>query len=365
MAGNKNLHSAARDKNDEFYTRLTDIEKELRHYKDHFKDKVVLCNCDDPFESNFFKYFVLNFNRLGLKKLIATCYAGSSISNRQLSVFDITGKGKPGENIPYKAVVNKVYDTTGDGGIDLFDVVELFKTGENQLTALKGDGDFRSDECIELLKESDIVVSNPPFSKFRLYLGLLVEYNKKFIIWGNTNAVTYKEVFPLIKDSKMWSGFLFNKTCVFQIPDDYEKYDEKITAEINDGNKYCKVPSIATFTNLDIKKRHEDIILIKKYSPEDYPKYDNYDVINVDKVKDIPCDYDGVMGVPITFLDKYNPDQFEILEGSNRYGILNTWGQNEKIREKKSHGNNINGKAKYFRIHVRNLHPELRDKETQ
>lgn len=187
MSGNKNLRQAAKNKNDEFYTRLTDIEKELRYYKGHFKDKVVFCNCDDPFESNFFKYFVLNFNRLGLKKLIATCYAGSSISNRQLSVFDITGKGEPGANIPYKAVVNKVYDTTGDGGIDLFDVVELFKTGENQLTALKGDGDFRSDECIELLKESDIVVSNPPFSCYDFKTEVLTNNGWKFFKDVNIN----------------------------------------------------------------------------------------------------------------------------------------------------------------------------------
>lgn len=311
-ARNQGLAKAAMAKNDEFYTLLTDIEKELRHYREHFKDKVILCNCDDPFESNFFKYFVLNFNRLGLKKLIATCYATSPIANEQISLLDV-GYDEASKGRPYKAVVTKVYDTTGDGSIDMIDVAELFKSKENELVELEGDGDFRSKECLELLKEADIVVSNPPFSLFREYVDALIKYDKKFIIWGNTNAVTYKDIFRLIVDSKIWGGFLFNKTCIFQIPDKYEKHDEKITAEINDGNKYCKVPSIATYTNLDIRKRHEDLILIKRYNSEDYPKYDNYDAINIDKVADIPYDYEGVMGVPITFLDKFNPEQFEIL----------------------------------------------------
>lgn len=347
MAGNKNLNSAARDKNDEFYTRLTDIEKELRYYKDHFKDKVVLCNCDDPFESNFFKYFVLNFNRLGLKKLIATCYAGSPISNRQLSVFDITGKGEPGANIPYKAVVNKVYDTTGDGGIDMLDVVQLFKIGENQLTALKGDGDFGSDECVELLKESDIVVTNPPFSKFRLYVDLLIENEKKFVIIGNKNALTYKEIFPLIKDNKIWLGIMS--------PSDFLTPEGKLSGKLGGLTRW--------FTNLDIKKRHEDIILIKKYNSEDYPKYDNYDAINVDRVKDIPCDYDGIMGVPITFLDKYNPDQFEIL-GSRRWSkseeLIKAHVSDDRdiaINDKKTL---IDGKETYDRIFVKNKNPQPR-----
>lgn len=327
MAGNTNLARANKEKNDEFYTRLTDIEKELRHYWKHFEGKTILCNCDDPFESNFFKYFVLNFNKLKLKKLITTCYTNSPIANQQLSLFDIIEANKTNTPITelykvttpsdkaYMAEVTKVYDTTGDGGIDMLDVKELFRLGENKITELKGDGDFRSKECIDLLKKADIVITNPPFSLFREYVATLMEHDKKFIIWGNTNAVTYKEIFPLIKEGKIWGGFLFNKTCIFQLPDHYAKYDEKATKEINDGKRYGKVPSIATYTNLDIKKRHEDIILVKKYKghEEDYPKYDNYDAIEVSRVKDIPYDYDGIMGVPITFLDKYNPEQFEIL----------------------------------------------------
>lgn len=195
MAGNENLARAAREKNDEFYTRLTDIEKELRHYKEHFKGKTVFCNCDDPFESNFFKYFVLNFNQLGLKKLIATCYATSPISNKKLSLFDVIGGDEANKNKPYKAVVTKIYDTTGDGGVDMLDVAELFKMGENTLTELEGDGDFRSEECLELLKEADIVVTNPPFSLFREYVSILGSYDKKFVIMGNKNAITYKEFF--------------------------------------------------------------------------------------------------------------------------------------------------------------------------
>ena len=200
---NVNLGSAKKAKNDEFYTQLTDVEKELRYYRNHFKDKVVFCNCDDPFESNFFKYFVLNFNRLGLKKLIATCYASSPIANTQLSLFDVIGIEENRQNKAYKAVVTKVYDKTGDGGIDMLDVAELFKSGENELSVLEGDGDFRSKECLELLKEADVVVTNPPFSLFREYISILMKYNKKFIVIGNINAITYKEIFPLIKENKV------------------------------------------------------------------------------------------------------------------------------------------------------------------
>ena len=203
MAGNKSLRSAEKAKIDEFYTQLSDIEKEMRYYRKHFKDKVVFCNCDDPFESNFFKYFVLNFNRLGLKKLIATCYASSPIANTQLSLFDVIGTEESKQNKPYKAVVTKVYDKTGDGGIDMFDVAELFKSGENSLSELKGDGDFRSKECLELLDESDIVVTNPPFSLFREYISVLFEHKKHFIVIGNVNAISYKEIFPLLINNKM------------------------------------------------------------------------------------------------------------------------------------------------------------------
>ena len=219
---NSRLTNAKKGKNDEFYTQLTDIEKELRYYRKHFKGKTILCNCDDPFESNFFKYFVLNFNRLGLKKLMATCYATSSISNQELSLSKVLGNDKTKEGRPYKAVVTKIYDATGDGGIDMLDVAELFKMGENELTELKEDGDFRSDECLELLKEADIVVTNPPFSLFRDYVATLVEHDKKFIIIGNVNAITYKEIFPLIKDNKLWLGSNMNSGCQkFFVPDYY------------------------------------------------------------------------------------------------------------------------------------------------
>lgn len=334
IGGNTNLARANREKNDEFYTRLTDIEKELRHYRKHFKGKTILCNCDDPFESNFFKYFVLNFNKLGLKKLIATCYATSSISNKELSLSKVLGNDEAKEGRPYKAVVTKIYDATGDGGIDMLDVAELFKMGENELTELKEDGDFRSDECLELLKEVDIVVTNPPFSLFREYVATLVEYDKKFIIIGNKNAITYKEIFPLIKDNKIWLGEM--------VPSDFMTPDGKLSGKLSGLTRW--------FTNLDIKKRHEDLILIRKYNEEDYPKYDNYDVINVNKVKDIPYDYEDIMGVPITFIDKYNPEQFEII------GIANSarWiGDLECFTL-------IDGRKIYNRILIRNKHPEIR-----
>lgn len=360
MAGksdNSQLTEARRVKNDEFYTRLTDIEKELRHYRKHFKDKVVFCNCDDPYESNFFKYFVLNFNVLGLKKLIATCYGTSPIANEQISLFDISGdvrqKGKP-----YKAVVTKVYDTTGDGGIDMDDIINLFKNRENELTELKGDGDFRSEECIELLKEADIVVTNPPFSLFREYIATLMRYEKKFVIMGNKNAITYKEMFPLLKEDKVWVGATsLNGGRWMIMPNNIEIKSKKTKIDEN-GDVILNVAGVCWFTNLDIKKRHEDLILVKRYNKEDYPKYDNYDAINVNKVTEIPYDYEGAMGVPITFMDKHNPGQFEILD-ANDYRL-------EHFKKIKPHGlvkdkdGAINGKPKYARILIRNKHPEPR-----
>ena len=320
MAGHTNasMSAAIKAKNDEFYTLLTDIEKEMRHYRKHFKGKTVLCNCDDPFESNFFKYFVLNFNRLELKKLIATCYATSPIAGQQLSLFDVVGGEEEQRNKPYKAVVTKVYDVTGDGGVDMFDVAELFKTHENELTELEGDGDFRSDECLALLDEADIVVTNPPFSLFREYVATLMEHDKKFIIIGNSNAITYKEVFPLIMQNKLWLGVTRSGTgsMWFRIMDDFPV---KSGQKVENGVRYQTIGNSAWFTNLDVKKRHEEMILVKRYTPDDYPHYDNYDAIEVSKILDIPLDYSGVMGVPITFLGKYNPDQFEIV------GITKTW----------------------------------------
>ena len=364
MAGNKSLSAAAKAKEDEFYTQLADVENELRHYRKHFKDKIVFCNCDDPFESNFFKYFVLNFNRLGLKKLIATCYATSPIANQQLSLFEVVGGDESSEGRPYKAVVTKIYDATGDGGIDMLDVAELFKMGENELSELKDDGDFRSEECLELLKEADIVVTNPPFSLFREYVEVLMDYKKDFLIIGNQNAITYKEIFPLLKGNKMWLG---NKTgdMAFTVPDYYEPRETRYWEDEN-GQKWRSLGNICWFTNLDIRKRHEDLILIRKYNPEDYPKYDNYNAINVDKVTEIPYDYEGVMGVPITFIDKYNPEQF-IIEGmaagnSKATGFYYNV-QYEPHPEDRGGCGVVCGERVYARILIRNKHPEPRNED--
>ncbi len=309
MANNKNLSKANKAKKDEFYTQLVDIENEMRHYKPFFKGKTVFCNCDDPYESNFVKYFAMNFAALGLKKLIATCYATSPVMYTQLTLFGnevefaASDKGKK----PYKIEITEVKDANGDGAIDLDDFETMLRATPPKL--LKGDGDFRSDECIELLKQSDVVVTNPPFSLFREYLAQLIEYDKKFIIIGNQNAITYKEVFPLIKDNKMWLGYGFSGNVGFFINSRYEDYAK--SSQHKEG--MIRVSGVMWFTNIDIQKRHEDLILYKHYTADEYPQYDNYNAINVDKTADIPCDYDGAMGVPITFMDKYNPEQFEII----------------------------------------------------
>lgn len=323
---NKRLNAAKNVKNDEFYTQLTDIEKELKYYKKHFSGKTILCNCDDPFESNFFKYFVLNFNRLKLKKLIATCYCSSRVAGTKLKLntrhdgqlkvsFYGDDSEKPFEKLkkPYKAIVNVVRDANGDGGIDMPDIVELFNNGENELIELEGDGDFRSDECMELMKESDIVVTNPPFSSFRDFVSVLMKYEKKFIIIGNVNAISYKEIFPLIMQDKIWIGAsIHSGDRKFYVPNDYPLNAAGCGVD-EDGRRFIRVKGVRWFTNLNLKQRHEELVLVKRYNPEDYPKYDNYDAINVNKVADIPCDYAGVMGVPITFMDKYSPDQFDII----------------------------------------------------
>ena len=312
-SSNKNLHKAGQAKKDEFYTQLVDIEKELKHYKEQFHGKIVYCNCDDPFESNFFRYFAANFNVLKLKKLIATSYSGSPIIGGQLSLLDIKGsKGKQ----PIKIEISEVPDANKDGAIDLTDVKSLLKHNANIATPLKGAGDFRSDECIELLKEADIVVTNPPFSLFREYLAQLMEYDKKFLILGDQNAVTYKETFGFIKENKLWHGYDNGGTKWFQVPNDYDIETES-RIKIENGTKFFSMGRIVWYTNLDTTKRHEKIELYKKYTPQEFFKYDNYDVINVDKVADIPMDYEGVMGVPITFVDKYSPEQFEILGVAN------------------------------------------------
>lgn len=332
MAGNSNLASAMGAKQDEFYTQLSTIEDELRHYRKHFRDKVVLCNCDDPFESNFFKYFALNFNKLKLKKLIATCYSGSSITGTQLSLFG--DKTLEERQTPYKAIVTTVHDTTGEGGIDMIDVAELFKNGENELVRLSGDGDFRSEECLALLDEADVVVTNPPFSLFREYVSTLISHDKKFVIIGNQNAITYKEIFPLLKENRVWLGYhsghtLFAVPDSYGIPNFYDKGDRKRLRSNGyvvdeNGKLWRNLGNICWFTNLDIKKRHESLILIRRYDEDSYPKYDNYDAIEVSKAADIPMDYKGMMGVPITFLDKFNPDQFEICDVTQSWGTSST-----------------------------------------
>ncbi len=308
MAGNKTLGKAKIVKNDEFYTQLSDIENELRHYKQHFKGKVIFCNCDDPYESNFFKYFAMNFNALGLKKLITTCFATSPVTGKEFQYYvdnggqlsfvpsanDVSIQGKS-ERKPYKVEITEVTDENEDGRIDLADVEYLMRNKKNMITLLNGDGDFRSPECVELLKEADIVVTNPPFSLFREYVSYLMEYKKQFVIIGNVNAITYKEFFPLLRNNKIWIGF------------------NHVKEFIQPNGTIKKFGNICWYTNLDIKKRHENLILYKNYTPENYPHFDNYDAINVDKTTDIPCDYDGVMGVPITFMDKYSPEQFEIV----------------------------------------------------
>ena len=334
MSTTKNLNAAKSAKNDEFYTQLSDIENELRHYKDHFRNKVVYCNCDDPKVSNFFKYFFLNFKALGLKKLITTCYKNQN--------FYSFSQHKAEKSV---GLIFEERDTTpNEQNIKVFD--------------LKGDGDFRSGECVELLKQSDIVVTNPPFSLFREYVALLMEHEKEFLIIGNQNAITYKEIFPLIKENRVWLGITpKGQDMLFDVPEDYA---EELLATKKEGSAYKLIEGIvkgrlgnaAWFTNLDHKKRHEELILYRKYSSDEYPRYDNYDAIEVSKTKDIPVDYDGTMGVPITFLDKYNPDQFELLGAteSEGKGFSNgLWFPESGVAQPV-----IRGKRVYKRLFIRN-----------
>ena len=328
---NKQLTGAKKAKKDEFYTQLADIEVELKHYREHFKGKTVLCNCDDPRMSNFFYYFVLNFHFLGLKKLITTCYKNQ---NPDLC----------SENISEQAVY-LVYEGEDIG-------IPPNPTIAGLVRSLEGDGDFRSKECIAFLEEADIVVTNPPFSLFREYVAQLIKYDKKFIIIGNINAVTYKEIFPLIQRDQVWLGpSIHSGDREFEIPSSYP-LEAAGSRTDNEGRRYIRVKGVRWFTNLDFPQRHEELTLYKKYSPEGYPHYDNYDAINVDKVADIPCDYDGVMGVPITYLDKHNPDQFEILD-ANDFIIRDQ-------APKKPHGlikdkdGYVKGRIVYARILIRN-----------
>lgn len=315
-SSNKNLHKANQAKKDEFYTQLTDIENELKHYKNQFRNKVVFCNCDDPKESNFVKYFSINFEHLGLKKLIATHYKEANLFTHEP---------------PYKL------EYTGDKDGNRVPDPEEF------ITEMIGTGDFRSSECVELLKEADFVVTNPPFSLFREYVAQLIEYGKKFLILGDQNAIAYKEIFRLIKDNKLWLGYDNGGTKWFQVPVGYDIPTES-RKKIENGLKYFSMGRILWFTNLDNTKRHEQLNLYKKYSPEEYPKYDNYNAINVNRFLDIPKNYDGVMGVPITFVDKYNPDQFEII-GIDRY-----------VKDNPNYGRRftINGNEIYARILIKN-----------
>jgi hypothetical protein len=319
IMANENLKEAKKAKKDEFYTQLTDIERELKHYKEQFKDKIVLCNCDDPRVSNFFKYFALNFEVLGLKKLIVTCYKSqdpvlfSRYDSEKAIYQEYTGY-RDGEHIPNPEDI--------------------------AIKNLNGDGDFRSKECIEILKQVDIVVTNPPFSLFREYVVQLVEHDKKFLIIGHQNAITYKEIFKLIKDNKLWLGYGFNGGAAHFINKHYEDY--AVAGDHKEG--MIRVSGVNWFTNLDVTKRHENLILYRNYTSEEYPKYDNYDAINVDKTADIPANYDGAMGVPVTFLDKFNPEQFEIV-GIDRYT------EGNKTPGKRMR---LNGKEMYARIIIKN-----------
>lgn len=318
MTKNNNLHTAKATKNDEFYTQLEDIENELKYYKDYFKGKVVYCNCDgflNEEKSNFFVYFSLNYEFLGLKGLICTKYNPNGKGRKYEYYGDLNGNNYPDEE-------------------------EIFTSD------LEGDGDFRSEECIEILKKCDIVCTNPPFSLFRQYVAQLFEYKKDFLIIGNVNAISYKEVFPLIKENKMWLGVSsFNKGMYFGVPDDYTYADTYKFDRERNGKKVMRVSSICWFTNLDHKKRHEELVLYKKYNEEEYPKYDNYDAIEVSKVTDIPMDYYGVMGVPITFLDKYCPEQFEIV------GQMMT----TKVTEFNFGYPYIDGKKKFARLLIKRI----------
>lgn len=377
MAGNRSLNAAAKAKQDEFYTQMPDIAQELKHYKRHFRGKIVLCNCDDPFESNFFKFFALNFNAWGLKKLICTCFNGSSIAGRELNLFNYDEQPTTSERKAYKVELTEVTDVNGDGATDLLDVKEILKSSPPVL--LSGNGDFRSEECVALLKEADIVVTNPPFSLFREFVAQLIEFDKKFLIIGNQNAITYKEIFPLIRNNKLWLGYKCGDMA-FTVPDSYEPRATRYWVD-ESGQKWRSMGNICWYTNLDHKKRHEELDLYKTYSPEEYPKYDNYDAIEVSRVADIPMDYEGYMGVPITFLDKYNPDQFEIYGAteSEGNGFSNgLWNSQSTVRQPVMGGGygstseyssnsrvagllndprdtKVNGKSKYARIIIRNL----------
>ena len=335
MPKNEALHNAGKAKKDEFYTDYDVIQSELNYYEDKFAGKTVLCNCDDPFESNFAKFFLRNFNYLKLKRLICTSYAGSPMIGTRLSLFDDCNEPVSSQH-GYVLDITKVPMRNGRGVSDADIATLLHQKGK--VKRLKGNGDYASDECLNYLKQSDIVVTNPPFSKFRNYLATLVEYDKKFLIIGNVNAITYKEVFPLIQNNQLWLGAsIHSGDREFRVPDSYQLRTSGIRID-EQGHRYIRVSGVRWFTNLDYKQHHDDLILYKKYNSGDYLHYDNYDAINVDKTADIPMDYSGVMGVPITFLDKYNPEQFEIVK----------FRKGDDDRDLR-----VNGKTPYFRILIR------------
>ncbi len=315
MANNnsfKQLNNAKKGKKDEFYTRLEDISYELKNYRNDFKDKVVFCNCDDPYESNFFKYFAMNFNFLGLKKLIATCYSPSPIAYTQLSLFeDHSSIPEQSQKPAYKVIITELNDTNGSGSTDLSDIEYLLKNDHNVLTKLDGNGDFFSPECMELLDEADIVVTNPPFSKYIPFFCMLMEHHKKFLLIGNTLSLGYKEIFPYFMKDEVRTGYTnFNTGMFFEVPDYYEKYHHVDEAT---GKKVARVSGSCWITNLPVTTHNDELICVKEYHEEDYIHYDNLDAIHVETYTDIPKDYDGLIGVPLTFLAKYNPNQFEIL----------------------------------------------------
>ena len=320
MAGNETLNARNGAALDEWYTQLTDIEVELRHYRDQFKGKVVLCNCDDPYESNFFKYFAMNFNHLGLKRLITTCYAGSPISGRQLPLLETAGlRDAKAPREPYIVVISEVPDLNADGAIDLTDVEHLLRNNANAMTPLAGGGDFRSPECVALLDQADIVVTNPPWSLIRDFIPLIAKHKKQFLVIGDQNFITYREIFEQIMANNLWFGYDNGGTKWFRVPGDYDIKTET-RKKVVDGVKYFSMGRVYWFTNMDTTKRHEPMTLFKRYKPGDYPTYTNYPAIEVGKVSEIPMDYEGEMGVPITFLDKYNPEQFQIIGNSKSLG---------------------------------------------
>lgn len=328
---NSSLHTAKRNKKDEFYTQIVDIERELKHYRSHFKDKIVYCNCDDPYISTFFEYFTKNFEFLGLKKLITTCYRSQKMDLFSQNDSDQAIK------LEYTGGAANSLPTPDDIGV----------------IALNGDGDFRSPECIEILKEADIVVTNPPFSLFSEYVAQLAEFNKKFIIIGHQNAITYKDVFPLIKSNRMWLGYGFKRNMAHFIAPHYE--DTASDADHQEG--MIRVSGVVWYTNLDHQKRHEEMILVQRYHGNEaaYPRYDNYDAIEVSKTQDIPADYAGAMGVPITFLTKYNPDQFEIIGATESEGkgfSCGIWDTKSGVSQAM-----INNQKVYKRLFIRNLNP--------